>query len=603
MSAFWFAAKEMLRERGRLVIAGAAAIVSGAGLGTGLVALGPVLDVLVGEERGLDDIARDFNGRSPIDLPIDLVAVLPRDPFTSVLVIMSGLLLLTVIGAIANFVHMALSLSVVERTVARIRRRAFSRLVRFPLERIVTGGATDPVSRVINDPQQLGQGMSALLSRGVSQVAKGLGALVGALVIEWRITLLTIAIAPVLYTIVRKIGKTIRRSTRAALQRQSDLYGAAGEAMRGLRTVKTHNAEARESARFAVVNREVLRYLLRARIARAMSSPLVESVAIVVLGVLAVVATKAKLDGEIDGVSMLVALGALGISGASLRPLTGIVNDVQASTAAAERIARLLEEPVEPGLDRTLPRLPRHTKGIRFESVSLTYEGGDRPAIDAVDLEINHGEAVAFVGPNGSGKTTLLGLVPRLYGPGSGRVLIDGQDIAGVGVRSLRRQIGVVTQETVLFAGSIAENVAYGSRGVSRERIEDACKRARAWDFVEAKGGLDAIVGESGLTLSGGQRQRLAIARAILRDPAILILDEATSMIDAESEAQINDALAELRVGRTTLIVAHRLSTVLSADRIVVLDEGQLVDHGTHAELLERCDVYKRLAERQLVSA
>jgi subfamily B ATP-binding cassette protein MsbA len=323
---------------------------------------------------------------------------------------------------------------------------------------------------------------------------------------------------------------------------------------------------------------------------------------------------------------MFLALASLGIAGASLRPLTGIVNDIQQSSAAARRdLGSALAEPPEPGhstvrtddrgrrsrVKEPLPRLARHEREIRFDGVTFTYPGAEHPSLHAVELTVPHGQTVAIVGPNGSGKTTLMALIPRLFDPdealdnprGGGRVLIDGHDIRMVSLRSLRRQIAVVTQETVLFRGTIAENIAYGMRGATREQIEAAARGARAEEFIAAKGGFDAEVGERGLTLSGGQRQRLAIARAILRDPAILLLDEATSMIDAESEARINDALAEFSAGRTTLIVAHRLSTVMNADRIVVLDEGRLVDHGTHAELLQRCSVYKGIAEHQLVGA
>ncbi|MEO1512045.1 MAG: ATP-binding cassette domain-containing protein, partial [Planctomycetota bacterium] len=193
--------------------------------------------------------------------------------------------------------------------------------------------------------------------------------------------------------------------------------------------------------------------------------------------------------------------------------------------------------------------------------------------------------------------------VPRLFDPGAGRVLIDGLDIRDHSVRSLRRQIGAVTQEAVLFTGTFADNIGYGVPGAAPAAIEEAARRALAHEFIQAKGGYDARVGERGTALSGGQRQRIAIARAVLRDPAILLLDEATSMIDAESEAEIVRALAELSRGRTTLVVAHRLSTVINADRILVLDAGRLVDQGTHDELLGRCDVYRRLAERQLVRA
>ncbi|MBK7403525.1 MAG: ATP-binding cassette domain-containing protein [Phycisphaerales bacterium] len=213
-----------------------------------------------------------------------------------------------------------------------------------------------------------------------------------------------------------------------------------------------------------------------------------------------------------------------------------------------------------------------------------------------------------MVGPNGCGKTTLLALVPRLFDPDAGgndspagRVMIDGCDIRDYSVRSLRRQIGVVTQETVIFHGTIGSNVSYGAEGSTPEGIRDAARKARAHEFIERlPAGYDTVVGEQGLTLSGGQRQRIAIARAILRDPAILILDEATSMIDGESEAKIGEAIAEFSQGRTCLIVAHRLSTVLGADRIIVMNEGRVVDQGKHDELLLKCDVYRHLFERRI---
>lgn len=601
MHAFWKLARSMLRYRGMLAVALICAIISGSALGGGIVAASPVIDAIVGKEQTLADLARRFNASSPIAIPESVIAGLPTKPFTAVIVVMVGLSILTVIGAASNFAHLYLSMTIVERTVAWVRRELFRRVVHLPLRSIVAGGSSDPVSRIVNDPQQLSTGLAALISRGVAQVSKGMAAFAAAVFIDWRLTGITLLVAPGMYAVIRTLGRRIRKASRAALGKQAMLYAAATETLQGLRVVKVYTTERYESGRFHRINKEVLSHVLSARRARALSSPLVEAMAVLSIAVLTLIAVKAVDDGEIDATTMILALGGLGIAGASLRPLTGIINDIQQSAAAAERIGQMLSEPGEPGHDATLPRLDRHRGSIRFEKVSFTYPGAERPAIRGLELEIPHGQTLAVVGPNGSGKTTLLSLVPRLFDPDEGSILVDGIDVRTVAVRSLRRQIAVVTQETVIFEGTIAQNIAYGSEGVTREGIVEAARRARADGFIEAKGGYDAPVGERGLTLSGGQRQRLAIARAILRDPAILILDEATSMIDAESESKITDALGEFSAGRTTLVVAHRLSTVINADRIAVLDQGALVDLGTHDELLARCPVYRQIAERQLI--
>ena len=224
-----------------------------------------------------------------------------------------------------------------------------------------------------------------------------------------------------------------------------------------------------------------------------------------------------------------------------------------------------------------------------------------RSVLDGVDLSIDHGERVAIVGPNGCGKTTLLSMLTRLFEPAAGRVLVDGTDVRTIDVRTLRAQIGVVTQEATLLKGTIEENVRFGLRRATESGVLDALRRAHAMGFVERlPGGLQAMVGEQGMSLSGGQRQRIAIARAVLRDPSILIMDEATSQIDAESEEQINQAIAEFGAGRTVLVIAHRLSTVLACDRIAVMDQGRVIDVGRHDELVGRCDLYRRLAQAQL---
>jgi subfamily B ATP-binding cassette protein MsbA len=328
--------------------------------------------------------------------------------------------------------------------------------------------------------------------------------------------------------------------------------------------------------------------------------------------VMATVTAKAILNGAVEADRFIMALASLGLAAGCLKPLTGIYNELQASTAAAQRLTALLELAREDAHEEGRPALPLHRESIALENVTLTYPGASAPALDGVSLTIRHGETVAIVGPNGSGKTTLLSLLPRILdpdeGPGGvrkGRVLIDGVDTAGVSLESLRKQIGVVTQETALFKGTVWWNIAYGADGVvTDERVREAARKARAEEFILAKpGGYQFEIGEHGSGLSGGQRQRLCIARAVLRDPAVLILDEATSMVDADSERQISEALAEFSRGRTCLIVAHRLSTVIHADRIVVMNFGKIEDVGTHRELLVRSETYRLIAAHQLMRA
>jgi ABC-type multidrug transport system fused ATPase/permease subunit len=300
--------------------------------------------------------------------------------------------------------------------------------------------------------------------------------------------------------------------------------------------------------------------------------------------------------------NFLMSLASLGVAGGSLKPLTGLLNDIQASSAPAERILEIMAIPAEGMRERELPELPRHRSSIEFKAVRFRYEGADRDALRGVDLNIAHGEFIAIVGPNGCGKTTLASLLVRLFDPTEGSVRIDGFDLEGVSLRSLRSQIGVVPQEPLLIRASIRDNVTLGIDRVDERALARAMELAHADRFVAAlPQGIDTMLGEGGTGLSGGQRQRLAIARALVRDPSVLILDEATSQIDAESEAQISAAIDGFREGRTVIAIAHRLATVRSADRIVVMDDGAVVDAGPHAELFGRCDLYRRLVQTQLV--
>ena len=606
MDPFWFYARKMLHDRVTLMWAVVFAGISAVGLGVGLLSLGPMLSLILREEdaRSLPELANEFNAAERfISIPPGLIDLLPAGRFEGVVLLVSLVGVLTVLGATANFLHQYFSMTVVTKTVAAIRRDVFRQVIHMPLGRVVSRGPSDFIARITRDAAELQKGFLSLTSKAVAQVLKGVAAFAAAVIFEWRLTLVALVVAPILAVTLRKLGKRIRRGTHRALKAQEDLLRITTESLHGLRAVKANTAERDAARRFYRMNRTVIREELKVRTARALSGPIVETLAIFVVGGLAIVAAKQIIDGSLPFETFLITLGALAVSGASFKPLAGLVNELQAASAPAGRLLEITNEPreVERGLRR--PAMPRHERTIRFEGISFTYPGAMHPAIRGVDLRIEHGERIAIVGPNGCGKTTLLSFVPRLLSPDAGRVLIDDIDVATVNIRSLRRQIGVVTQETIMIRGTVAENIAFGMSGVSREDIVRAAERAHADGFIAAlPDGYDTPLLELGASLSGGQRQRLAIARAILRDPAILILDEATSQIDSESESLINAALESFCVGRTALLIAHRLSTVLNADRIIVMESGEVIDQGPHEELLARCGLYQRLCARQLIA-
>jgi subfamily B ATP-binding cassette protein MsbA len=607
MPPFRTFARRMLRYRVAVFGAICFAFVSAGGLGAGLVSLGPLLEIILEGRDGatLRSLAENHaaSGSFP-PLPAALVSLLPTDPLAGVSVIMGGLLLLTVFGATANFLHQYLAGSVVARTIARVRLDAFRHVIALPMAQVVSRGPAELISRIVRDSAELQIGLMALLGRSVAQLTRGLAGLGAAIWFDWRLTLAAFLVAPPIGIVIRQFGRRIRRSTRGALRSQEDLLRACHESVQGLRGVKTATAEKSAMRRFNAANQRLLREELRIRTARALASPMVEALAVIVLAGLAILAAREILDGSLKLESFVLTLGSLGIAGASFKPLTALAHDIQAASAPAERLLDVLSMPAENREGRGLPALPRHRASIAFEGVRYRYPGADQEAIAGVDLEIAHGERVAIVGPNGCGKTTLVGMLPRLLEPSHGRITIDGLDIAEVNLRSLRRQIGVVTQEPVLLKGSIRENIVYGLSGVDESQVREAARLARAAEFIERlPQAYDTEVSEQGASLSGGQRQRIAIARAILRDPAILLLDEATSQVDAESEELINAALSDFAVGRTSILIAHRLSTVRSADRIVVMEAGRILDDGRHEALLDRCEPYVRLVRTQMVLA
>ena len=606
MKSFWIFVRQLARQKGMLFLTLVFAVLSAIGLGIGILSLAPVLTEILHpvEGRGLAGLAVEFNEEGHwFQFHAWVINALPTDQFDGVVLVLLFITALTMVGATCNFLHQYLSQTMTTRAVADIRSEVFERITHLPLSNVMVKGPSEYISRLVRDAAALQQGLNAMLGKSIAQLTKGIAALVVALIFDWKIVLAAILVGPLLAVILRKLAKRVRRGSRGSLAAQQDMLLQATEIMHGLRAVKTSTAESESQARFDEVNEDVVHHELKMRIARAMSSPILETLAIMVLSILAAIAAKSIITGSMSFERFILSIGSLAVAGASFRPLASLVNEISAAGAPAQRILEILDDPAESQGDGDMP-LPRHCDSITFEQVCYAYPGASEQAVRSVDLQVQFGEHVAIVGPNGSGKTTLMSMLPRLLAPVSGRICVDGFDISKVDLKTLRRQVGVVTQDSFMINGTVTENISFGAGDVTADQVQEAARLAHATSFIEEMPGQwDAVIAEGGASLSGGQKQRIAIARALVRNPAILILDEATSQVDAESEVSIRDAIQDAGVDRTMLIIAHRMASVMTADRILVLDEGSVVDIGTHDELLERCEIYARLTRTQLVPA
>ena len=413
-----------------------------------------------------------------------------------------------------------------------------------------------------------------------------------------RLALICLVAVPlVVYPIVR-FGQGMRRTSHRSQERLADLSNLVAEAVRGHRVVKAFGMESFELGRFREATARHLRVRLKAQLLAHSAGPVVESTAAVLSTAFLIYAGYAVRSGDLTAPQLVQFLTNLIMLYDPVRKLNKVNLILQESLAAAQRVARLMAIPKTIRDADAARDLPVIRDGIRFEEVTFGYE--EESVLRQLSLEIPRGQTVALVGASGAGKSTLVNLLPRFFDPDEGRVSIDGNDLREVTLRSLRDQIGIVTQDTVLFNDTIHNNIAYGRSDLPFEKVEAAAKAAYADEFIRRQaGGYDAVIGESGLKLSGGQRQRIAIARALLKDPPILILDEATSHLDSEAEALVQKALYNLMRGRTALVIAHRLSTVKRVDRIVAMEAGRIVEEGTHDELLARGGIYQRLHDLQ----
>ena len=577
----------------------------------------------------------------PIPLHLRLlrraVYLLPASPVGAVAVLMFGIFLLSILANTVRYFQEFLSNRAALSAVNDVRRDCYESALRAPMGYFDSGGTGDVTSRITTDCGQLQEGLRTLLGRGVMEPVLAAFALAFALWIDWRLTLFVIVFAPIMIVVLKKFGTKMRRASRASLQHNAALLGQIESTLGGVRVVKAANAEAFEVNRLRGILDRLLFDQMRLVRYDAMSAPVMETLAVLAVGVVITVAVYlVRVDQSLSAAAALAVFGALIQIAESLRRVSKLNVVLAKADAAGQRVFEAVDFPGEGGAgvggtrrgegakagegrrqdlvsapessfspSRPFASSPlRVHSGLAFEDVTFRYRPDQPPAVDGVSLSVRKGESVAVVGRNGSGKTTLLSLLPRFHDPEAGRITIDETDVRDVPLRELRELIGVVTQEAVVFPGTVHENIAYARPGATRDEVEAAARQAEAHGFITAKpGGYDFELTGLGGQLSGGQRQRLNIARAILRDPPVLILDEATSQVDAESEHLIQQAVSRLMKGRTTFVIAHRFSTILDCDRIALMDSGRLAAVGRHAELLETSGLYRTLYDRQLVAA
>ncbi|MFO8183572.1 MAG: ABC transporter ATP-binding protein [Candidatus Aegiribacteria sp.] len=522
------------------------------------------------------------------------------DPAQVLAVIIVGLLIIVILKNLLGFMQVFFLSRAEQGVVTDIRAKLYDHLLELDMGFYTSARAGDVMARFTSDVGNMNWAMTEMLMSVPRQVVLLLVYLGLALWASWRLALITLLVFPPAMLFILVLSRRLRKKTHTSQERLADFSAILQETIFGIRIVKAFSMERFESRRFAGmldVHRKTETSLQRER---ALASPVTETMGAIASGFIMWYGGKAILSGgDLTTGRFLVFLAAALSMMSPIKTISKANSRIQSGLASAERVFKLMDR--KPSVIQSAHPVPFDSfrESIDFLDVCFSY-GGDEPVLKDISFSMKRGEIVALVGPSGGGKSTIADLIPRFYDPDSGRITIDGFDLRSIDLEALRRSLGVVTQETVLFNDTIRNNIAYGEQDIPMQKVELASRVANAMEFIrELPLGFDTVIGERGTRLSGGQKQRIAIARAVLKDPDILIFDEATSALDTHSERMVQKAIDGLMEGRTSLVIAHRLSTITKATKVLYVEDGRIFERGTHSQLLEKNGKYRKLYDLQ----